>query len=350
MSDPGSEVSGISEIRSPWSPELTPRPRQERWWLHGLLFALTFATMSWAGAGFALNIDPSIVERGPLDTAQKLQLLGTGILTFSLPLLAILFCHEMGHYLYCRKYGIDASPPYFIPFPPIFFPAPGTFGAFIRIREPFRNRRELFDIGVAGPLAGFIVAVPVLIYGILHTYPHFDAAIIEGTPIFGYPPAIRVLQKLLLHREFTSLDVYEHPALMAGWFGLLVTALNLLPLGQLDGGHAIYALLGRHQRKLILPLLLIMAGLGFIYPGWWVWLVVILIIGTKHPPVLDETVPLSRGRKILSLVVLAVFLLSFAPNPIWTYEGDSAPRRPPEKRRGTLVHQLDLHAGAKHPG
>lgn len=333
-------------------PELLPSPfpaRRERWWLHILLFVLTFAMASWAGAMFAQNLYPSLAGGGVVDNSVRLQLLRTGILTFTLPLLAILFCHEMGHYLLCRRYGIDASPPYFIPFPPIFFPAPGTFGAFIRIREPFRNRKQLFDIGVGGPLAGFLVTIPTLVYGILHTRPHIDPYVAPDSPLFGYPLAIRLLQTLL-HRPFTSLDVYEHPSLMAGWFGLLVTALNLLPFGQLDGGHAMYAIFGRHQKKLVVPLLLLLAFLGFSYIGWWVWIVIILVLGTKHPPVLDDSDPLPANRKIVAFFVLLVFLLCFIPKPIWLYEGDSGPRRAPEKRRGTLVHELHFHAGAKHAG
>ncbi|MEO6325657.1 MAG: site-2 protease family protein [Thermoanaerobaculia bacterium] len=350
MSDPGSGIPEASDFRPPWvSVPALPVPRGERWWLHILLFGLTFATVSLVGMQYAPIVDPLVVEQGTLHRAQLLQLLGTGILTYTLPLLSILFCHEMGHYLACRFYGVDASPPYFLPFLP-FVPLPGTFGAFIRIREPFRNRKQLFDIGVAGPLAGFIVAVPVLVYGILHTRPVVDLDVPEGTTVFGYPIAIRLLQKLLLHREFTSLDVHEHPAFMAGWFGLFVTALNLLPFGQLDGGHAVYALFGRHQRKLVLPLLLVLAGLGFSYPGWWVWVVIILILGTKHPPVLDDTVPLGAGRKLLSVFVFLIFLVSFTRRPISEYSRDSAPRRSPEKRRGTLVHQLDVHARAKNPG
>jgi len=326
--------------------EPPPLPRRrERWWLHVLLFVATLATTTFIGAFFAPNIDPALAKE-PLS-----RLLGIGALNYSLPLLAILFAHEMGHYLTCLWYGVDASPPYFIPFPlPPPFLSSGTLGAFIRIREPFRDRRQLFDVGVGGPIAGFVVAIPVIVYGLVNTRSNLDPPPI-GSPIFGYPLAISLLQKLFLGETFTSLTVYEHPALMAGWFGLLVTALNLLPVGQLDGGHALYAVMGRHHRKLAIPLFVALGLLGFQSPAWWVWMVIILIVvGVGHPPVREESVPLGGKRRLTALAVLAILVLCFTPNPIWIYEGESPSRRPPREGRGTVVHQLDLHRGPKDPG
>ncbi len=285
--------------------------RRERWWLHGLLFFLSALTTTWVGASFAVNFRPALMPQGNI-TVEDLRRLVDGALSYSLPLLAILFAHEMGHYLMCRKYGIDASPPYFIPFPSLV----GTMGAFIRIREPFRNKKELFDVGVAGPIAGFVVALPLLAYGIAHTRPSFDLAPTPGTIVFRYPLAVTWLQQALLGRTFDSLHAVEHPVFVAAWFGLFVTALNLLPLAQLDGGHAMYAVFGRNQRKLAIPLLLALALLGLKWSGWWLWVVIVLIIGIRHPPVLDEDAPLDELRRSVAVLVLFIFLVCFAPVPI----------------------------------
>ena len=244
----------------------------------------------------------------------------------------------------CRRYGIDASPPYFIPFPSLV----GTMGAFIRIREPFANKRRLFDVGVAGPIAGFVVAVPILVYGLLHTRVN-PTPVTDGTLVFHYPLLITLLQKVLLGETFTSYDVIEHPAFVAGWFGLFVTALNLIPIGQLDGGHALYAVAGRHTRKIALPLFLIVALLGFKFAGWWVWAVLLLLMGIRHPRLLDEDEPLDDRRRLLALAVLAMLLVCFTPVPLEETEG-SPGGRPPVKGGGTVVHQLHLHRGAEHPG
>ena len=261
-----------------------------------------------------------------------------------MPLLAILLAHEMGHYLMCRRYGIDASPPYFIPFPSLV----GTMGAFIRIREPFRTKTHLFDVGVAGPIAGFVVALPFLVYGITHTRVN-PVPVEGGTLVFHYPLLVIFLQKALVGQTFTSLEVIEHPAFLAGWFGLFVTALNLVPLGQLDGGHALYAIAGRHTRKIVFPLLAVVVALGFKFAGWWFWAALLLIMGLRHPRLVDEEEPLDPRRKAVALLVLLLFVLCFTPVPL--SETDDLPSgRPPVERGGTVVHQLDLHRGAEHAG
>ncbi len=254
----------------------------------------------------------------------------------------------MGHYLACRRYGIDASPPYFLPFLP-FFPLPGTLGAFIRIREPLRDKKSLFDMAVAGPIAGFVVALPVLAWGILQTRPNFDPVPPEGVLTFQYPLVVKLLQLVLVGGTFSSVQVVEHPAFIAGWYGLLVTALNLIPAGQLDGGHTLYAVVGRRNRLFAIPVLLALFLLGFSYPGWWFWAgLVLVIIGLKHPPVADEETPLDPRRKAVALLVLAILVLSFAPIPY--KELVSAPRRPPVEGGGTVVHQLHLHPLPERPG
>ncbi len=318
--------------------------RPERWWLHILLFVVTAFTSTWVGAGFAVNYRPGLLPHTGLDWNNLPASLVLGALSFSVPLLMILFAHEMGHFLFCKYYGIDASPPYFIPFPSL----AGTMGAFIRIREPIETKKQLFDVGIGGPIAGFVISIPVLIYGILHTRPN-PFPVTEGTLIFHYPLLITGLQKILTGHTFSSFDVVEHPALIAGWFGLLVTAINLLPLGQLDGGHLLYAVMGRHYRKLAIPLIVVLAVLGFWFPGWWLWAALLLLLGLRHPPVLDEDTRLDRRRYMAAAAALVIFILCFMPIPLQEVGRDSTPRRAPIKGRGTLVYQLDVHGGAKLP-
>jgi hypothetical protein len=321
---------------------LPPR-RRERWWLHGLLFFLTFVTTTWVGMGFALNYRPSLLPPGTSALDVKGLLLGA--LSFSIPLLVILFAHEMGHYLTCRYYGIDASPPFFIPFPSLV----GTMGAFIRIREPFRSKVQLFDVGIGGPIAGFIVALPIAAYGILHTKVNLLPPT-EGTLVFQYPLAITAMQQLLLGHTFSSLDVVEHPALFAGWFGLFVTAMNLLPLGQLDGGHVLYAVAGKRHHIFSWPFLGALVFMGFKFTAWWVWAVLLLVMGLRHPPVIDEDTQLDGRRLLVAAFAVFMFIVCFVPVPIDQIEAPSRPRRTPPEGSGTVVHQIHLHGGAKHAG
>lgn len=330
---------------NPWPLQPPPLPRRrERWWLHGLLLFLTLCTTTWVGAQYAAGYDRSLVPP-PHAAADAWVRLFTAGLTFSLPLLAILVSHEMGHYLMCRHYGIDASPPYFLPLPSLL----GTMGAFIRIREQMRRKHHVFDVGLAGPFAGFVVTLPILVYGISRTHPAGHSTAAGDTWVFQYPLLITIFQKLIAGATFTSYEVFEHPTFMAGWAGLFVTAFNLIPLSQLDGGHALYAVVGRRQRLVAIPVFLALAVLGFQFFTWWILGALILLFGPWHPPVLDEEVPLSRGRKLVALTALAVLALCFTPAPV-TLVPTSAPDGPPVERRGTVVHQLDLHRGAKHPG
>lgn len=319
--------------------------RRERWWLHVLLFAATFATTTWVGLLYAPAAIPALLDGGPGAPVARGQVF-LGALQYSVPVLLILLAHEMGHYVACLRYGLDASPPYFIPLP---LNVAGTFGAFIRIREPFRNRKELFDVGVAGPIAGFVMALPFLVYGILETRLHAEP-LSSGAILFDYPIGLRLAQLLLRGHTFTSANCYEHPTLMAAWVGLLVTALNLLPLGQLDGGHALYALVGKRQRRVVIPLFVVLVGLGFVHFMWWIWAGILLVLGLRHPPVLDDAEPLSRGRKIVAGLVLVIFVLCFTPIPVRMSGEGSPPRRPPREGRGTLVHELHLHRRAEDAG
>jgi len=296
----------MSDVWAP-APAAVPR-RKERWWLHGLLLVLTLMTTTYVGAGMAAGFDPRLLSPRVPFAAFLLR----GCVTFSLPLLAILMSHEMGHYVTCRRYGIDVSPPYFIPFPSLV----GTMGAFIRIREPIRNKKELFDMAVAGPIAGFLVTLPLLAWSVGKSRWNEVLVLAPETTLFHYPLLIQLFQKLFLGRTYTSFQVIEHPTFLAAWFGLFVTALNLLPLGQLDGGHAVYAVFGRLQRFLAIPLLIVLAVLGLKWPGWWVWVLFTLFTGIRHPKVLNEDEPLDDRRKLVAAAVLLIFVLCFAPVPI----------------------------------
>ncbi|MFN7987625.1 MAG: site-2 protease family protein [Thermoanaerobaculia bacterium] len=333
--------------------------RRERWWLHALLLLATFGTTALVGAQLATGYERRLAvidPRGDLfQIFPRLAIAGLVItrenllagLAYTVPLLLILLAHELGHYLMCRRYGIDASPPYFLPFLPV-VPLPGTFGAFIRVREPIRDKRALFDMAVAGPIAGFLVALPFAAWGIWHTRLNFEP-LTPGTEYFGYPLAVTVLQLLMTGHTFTSLHVVEHPTFMAAWWGFVVTAINLIPAGQLDGGHTIYAVFGRRHRLFRWPVLLALFGLGFLYASWWLWAAIVLILtALRRPALADEDIPLDPRRKAVAALVLLILILSFVPVPIRRL--DDRPFRSPGERGGTVVHQLDLHRRAEAPG
>ncbi len=233
-------------------------------------------------------------------------------LEFAIPALFILFCHEMGHYVACRIYRIPCTPPFFLPVPLNF----GTFGAFIRIKAPIHSKRQLFDVGIAGPIAGFVALVPFLLYGIAHSQPAPEPPGKLELLLLGKCLAIELAARLF-HGPLPAGTVLNlHPTAMAAWLGLFATALNLLPLGQLDGGHILYAATGRLQRRLALPFWLALALLGYLWPGWLLWCVIVLVIGLYHPPVYDESEPLDPRRRALAWGALLLFALCFMPVPI----------------------------------
>jgi membrane-associated protease RseP (regulator of RpoE activity) len=287
----------------------TPPPRPTRIWLHLLLLGLTFLTttlvvgLSYGGIGDVTSLAQlgAALAAGPVWSAG---------LAFSLPLLAILFTHEMGHYLACRHYRLDATLPYFIPVP---FGI-GTFGAFIRIRSPLANKTELFDVGAAGPLAGFAVALPVLLLGVALSHPvaHLPSS---NLLVFGEPLLFKAAV-YLVHPHLGSGDLLLNPTGYAAWFGLLVTALNLLPFGQLDGGHITYAMFGRWQRRLAWPALVVLVVLSFRWIGWLVWVAIALIMRVRHPWMPDEDVPIDPRRRLIGWLCVVVFILCFTPQPI----------------------------------
>jgi membrane-associated protease RseP (regulator of RpoE activity) len=236
-------------------------------------------------------------------------------LQFSLPLLAILGVHEMGHYLAGRRHRVDVTLPYFIPFLPI-PPNPGTMGAIIKIRSPFPTRNALMDIGAAGPLAGAAVALPVLFVGLMLSHVRTVAGIDANHFRLGEPLILKAANWLVFGALPKEADVVLHPVAYAGWIGLLVTMLNLIPSGQLDGGHIAYALFGRRYEEAarLIPYALLFMGL--VNPSWFLWAAILFIIGTSHPDPVFDDVPLSRGRKAVGAASFLLFLLTFTPNPI----------------------------------
>lgn len=296
-----------------------PRPSLGRCLVHGVLFLLTLASTTVVGGMRFAN--PSWYRPGGSweqwsawelfwRTVTDRAVLEAG-LAFSLPLMAILLAHEMGHYLATRRHRLDATLPFFLPVP---FGI-GTLGAFIRIRSPLATKRELVDVGASGPLAGFLVALPVLYFGIV------QSEVVNQLPkgsylVFGEPLLFKLVAAWVHPELGKGADLLLHPTGFAAWIGLLVTALNLLPFGQLDGGHIAYAVLGRLHRFLAWPLLFLLVGLGFFWTGWWVWAVVALVMGVKHPWIPGEMEPLPDDRRWVAWVCFLVFVLCFTPEPV----------------------------------
>ena len=266
-------------------------------------------------------------------------------LAFSGALLFILGSHEMGHYFYGRKYGVDITPPYFIPAPPIISPI-GTFGAFIKIKSPISTRKALFDIGIAGPLAGILASIPVLIIGIkLSTIVDIAGSAGEQGLTLGSPLIFSFFSGIFIGKIPEGKDLFLHPVAFAGWVGLFVTALNLIPSGQLDGGHIVYSLFSKKTHRIVsiaMIALLIIFGIGteslFLlyhrlagsgagellgrlpqfegWPGWILWAVLLTLMGTKHPPTIHDEGELDTGRKLLGFIALLIFIGCISPVPI----------------------------------
>jgi membrane-associated protease RseP (regulator of RpoE activity) len=313
-------------------------PTAREWGKHGVLFFLTALSATIAGV---INLGPNIGEPAMREPASVLDyvfsvpeyyfkavgmylqyafahptLLAQGGM-FAGSLLAILTAHEFGHYIACRRYGVNATLPFFIPAPPLFLA--GTFGAFIKIKSPIPTRRALFDIGVAGPLAGFIVALPIAFIGILTLQP--VPPITGDGIIFNDPLLFRIFARLL-GVELTN--TAPNPFYFAAWIGLLVTSLNLMPVGQLDGGHATYSLFGARLHKWLgraaFVLMSTLAVLGLVWhgsPSGFLYAVLLgVMLRIKHPQVEDDRVEMDRSRVIVAILTLLVFALSFLPFPI----------------------------------
>lgn len=279
------------------------------------LFALTFWTCASAGARLQTNFDanrPAITLDSSLESlllpVRDLAALAPG-LPFALTLLGILLAHELGHYLAARRYRLDATPPYFLPGPPVI----GTFGAFIRIRSIVYSRKILFDVAAAGPIAGFAALLPALGYG-LHHSKVVPGIALQGDFVFA-TPLLLALAESLRFPGVDSADIYLHPIARAAWVGLFATALNLLPIGQLDGGHLVYALFGERHRTLTRIALGALVPLGFLFPAWWLWGLLLFLLGRKHPFIFDDE-PLGWRRKWIGAISGIIFLVSFMPAPI----------------------------------
>ncbi len=303
-----------------WRADLfAARVSARRYWLQALLFALTLFSTTAVGARLAHNF---IQNRPAFDLEHDLSALAYILthpsllvdgLPFSLTLMGILLAHELGHYLTCTFYRIDATLPYFIPAPTFI----GTFGAFIRIRSPIYSKRILFDIGIAGPLAGFALLAPALVIGLAHSkiLPGIAAG---GDLVFGHPPVMWLLEKLMFPGVPAG-DIYLHPVARAAWVGVLATALNLLPIGQLDGGHILYALVGDRHRLLSRIFVVALIPLGIFYwYGWLLWAGFFFFFGLRHPPTIYDPSEVGSMRRRLGWLALAILALTFTLSPFHT--------------------------------
>lgn len=289
------------------------RKFQDRRWLHALLLLLTVLSTTYVGAD---NYASFISDFATVPVRLGLGSLLLHGVWYSGTILAILGCHELGHYFACRYYDVDASLPFFLPAPILLT---GTFGAFIRIREPIPSKRMVFDIGIAGPIAGFLVAVPALIVGLWLSNVIRVPPDMQGYEL-GEPLLFKLVSWLMWGSQPDSYSVNMHPVAFAAWFGMLATSLNLLPIGQLDGGHISYAVLGRRSSTVTIAMIAIMAALTFFSWNWLVWtgLIVVMLyfFGRHHPPSFDEHEPLDRTRVMLAAFALLMFVLCFTPAPI----------------------------------
>ncbi len=309
-----------------------PRERPERWWLHALLFLVTLFSTTVAGSLLAgrwpIHFQAAPTLDGwwvPFPVGVDAQDLWAG-LPFGLSLVLVLAVHEAGHYVAARIRRISVTPPYFIPFPP-YVSIIGTLGAFIRLRSPVLSRRALLDVAVAGPLLSFAASLPLVWWGLSHSVLIVEAGQVP-TP---YAIAFAGSEQFWLGGSIVMSAVAEfalglppghavilHPIAFAGWLGLFVTALNLLPIAQLDGGHILYAALGSRQAPLAWLFFLALLPLGILWAGWWVWALLVFVIGrgrVRHPPLFNPDEGLDTGRRVLALAAATLFALCFVPAP-----------------------------------
>lgn len=314
-------------------------------WINLILFILTVFSVLFAGTLYSYEGPVPQSETELISTL--LRNLDQGI-PFGASILAILLAHEFGHYLAARYHKSAVTLPYFIPFPLSYF---GTMGAFIQLKAPPKNRRILHDIGVAGPLAGLVVTIPILLIGLYLSpvevidpvIPAGSGFMLEGNSIFyllakyvihgellpapqsydGLSPALYWLRYLFTGQPVPlgGRDVMMHPMAWAGWAGLLVTALNLIPVGQLDGGHALYVLFGRNARRSLPIILITLTLLGLVWSGWWLWVLLIFFLGQRHAEPLDQITRLDPRRRMIAIVVLVIFVLIFTPIPLQQFMG-----------------------------
>jgi membrane-associated protease RseP (regulator of RpoE activity) len=297
-----------------WRVPEPPRRFQHIVWKHVLLFLLTLTTTTLVGANhYAAFLSEFSPKHIPFDG----HLLLSG-LWYSLTILGILGAHEMGHYLACRWYQVDATLPYFLPLPPPFFT--GTLGAVIRIREAFPTKAVLFDIGVAGPIAGFLALVPALFLGLrLSNIVHAPAESPELIYL-GEPLLFQWATRLVFGTVADGYTLNMHPIVFASWFGMLATALNLLPFGQLDGGHITYATLGRWSTPISIATVMTAVIMTFQASSWLVMtvmmVVMLVLFGPRHPRVIYENEPIGRTRQAVAVLALIILILCFTPVPL----------------------------------
>jgi membrane-associated protease RseP (regulator of RpoE activity) len=267
--------------------------------LHIILFILTMLSTLFVGAlqtGADILKDPWKIYYG---------------LPFALTLMIILLTHELSHYFASKKHGVNATLPYFIPAPTII----GTFGAFIKMKSPIVTRKALIDIGASGPIAGFIVSVIAVMIG-LHLSEIVPVAETKGALTLGDSILFSFLAQTILGVTPADSDILLNPVAFAGWIGLFVTSMNLIPVGQLDGGHIAFAFLGEKQTRLSFILVLVMSLLGvLLWEGWIIWAVLLLVLGLRHPPVISWEVPLDTRRKVIGWIAFLIFILTFIPVP-----------------------------------
>ncbi len=322
----------MSESGVPVSPPEVPgfrphevyviQPARPRYWLHLLLLLLTLLTTTIVGAQLQANFEHNVPVLRPGNTYLPLfpfewllsdpHAVLRGI-PFSLTLMLILLAHEMGHYIYARRYHVSATLPFFIPAPTLI----GTLGAFIRIKSFIPSRQALFDIGIAGPIAGFVFAVPAMLAGLLLSRP--GVPLKQDDIVLGFPAIFDLGRALLSHAakplSHSLASLNPHPIAIAAWVGMFATALNLLPGGQLDGGHIVYAVFPRaHKRVSILTILALVPFAFFGWVGWLLWAAILGITGLRHPNV-PTTPGLSRGRRRLACFALLMLLLTMVPAP-----------------------------------
>jgi membrane-associated protease RseP (regulator of RpoE activity) len=298
-------------------------PAHGRLWVQVLLLVLTLMTTTFAGACHYYNFTLDFATSGNPELAgpSASDLFGSPLfylqgLWYSLTILAILGCHEMGHYVACLRYDVIATRPFFLPAPVL----TGTLGAFIRIKSRIPNKVALFDIGIAGPLAGFVVAVPALFIGLMLSridrLPEDSSNLIE----LGEPLLFQFAAWLVWGDVPDGSSINMHPMAFAAWFGLLATALNLFPIAQLDGGHISYAVLGERSTMVTIVMVGVAIGLAFMSSSWIVWTVLLLVmiatLGPRHPPTLYDDEPLDMGRVVLAAVAMLILVLCFTPVPI----------------------------------
>lgn len=300
-----------------------PHPQPRSWHLNAILFVVTIFSVLLVGAGIALHDNPNA------GLGDLLLNLWRGA-PYAISILLILGTHELGHYFAARHHKLAVTLPYFIPMP-LLNPL-GTMGAFIQLRQPMKNRKMLFDVGAAGPLAGLIFAVPILLIGLANSQP--APITTEGLPegavqYYEGDSLLYAGAKILTYGRFVpdgrqDICVDCNQLLWAGWTGLLVTALNLIPIGQLDGGHVLYSLIGERARRLYYPALIIMIGLVFVADVWLIWVILLLLFGRLYATPLDMITPLDNRRRYLAIFTLVVFVLIFIPAPL------SQPVQPPQ--------------------